>query len=838
VKPVVRRRALLVGVGLLVAVLVGGRWLALETAERAWGASLPGGSAYLTARDFARLVSGLLLIGAIAWGTANLLFVYRSIGSMQLSRRLGDLEIVEAVPQPLLLAGTIACGLVFGFLLTLGTGDWWMAAALASRPPTFGVTDPVLQQDLGYYLGRLPWTERLRAFALVAVCSAVVVVALLYVGIGSLRFRRWLPYANAHARAHLGVLLALLALTLTWGALLDPTETVAGLHGTLTRRALDMRLAAAPVVAVVGVAATVVSLVWGLREKPVLLLTAWSALLAASLLGFAVIPGALSSAGPRRRGAADPDTALVAERRRLERLAFGVTTLVDSAPRGFPSPEAAATTVPIWDAQRVLAAAASRRELVRPQSTPTAAGLLPHFLGDGRATWLVALRPDVDSIALRQPPPGWAAIHRGPSARVGRPVAAVEDDTFLAFAPVATRESTTWFGPRFTDFAVAAPDTWPTLRHSGIALAGWWRRTALAWALQSPALARPETDGLVLLWRRDVPERLGRLAPFASFDEAAPVLADSALWWAAYGYFEAEAFPLARPVGGGGGAGGGGGGRDSLRYLHAGLVGAVNAASGDTRLYLAPGADSLAAAWARLLAPLIRPLDSLAPALRAQLPFPRRAFRAATALLDRWRTDTTAWSARPREPFEIVAPTDGATNAPRVWMAQGFEAGSTLAALVAGTMALDGPRLSVWRPNPAARLPPVLVGSPNTTAPGVPRLWHVARALYFEQALFSQPASGGPPTGIDTVFLSWGEHRGQGRSVTAALRSLLASGGEARAPADTALAARWRRAQQLAAQADAALAAGDLEAFGRLYGQLKALLGLGHRKLAPTPERR
>ena len=52
-KPAARRRALVVGVGLLVALLVGGRWLALETAERAWGVSLPGGSAYLVARDFA-----------------------------------------------------------------------------------------------------------------------------------------------------------------------------------------------------------------------------------------------------------------------------------------------------------------------------------------------------------------------------------------------------------------------------------------------------------------------------------------------------------------------------------------------------------------------------------------------------------------------------------------------------------------------------------------------------------------------------------------------------------------------------------------------------------------
>jgi hypothetical protein len=833
VKPVVRRRALLVGVGLLVAVLVGGRWLALETAERAWGASLPGGTAYLTARDFARLVSGLLLIGAVAWGTANLLFVYRSIGSMQLSRRLGDLEIVEAVPQPLLLAGTIACGLVFGFLLTLGTGDWWMPAALASRPPTFGITDPVLQQDLGYYLGRLPWTERLQQLALVAVCSATLVVALLYVGIGSLRFRRWLPSANAHARAHLGVLLALLALTLTWGAVLDPAETVAGLHGTLTRRTLDVRLAAAPIVAGVGAVATVVSLVWGLREKPVLLATAWSALLAASLLGFAIIPGSVSSARPRGPGAADRDTSLAAERRRLERLAFGVTTLADSAPPGFPGPEAAAVTVPMWDAPRVLAKAAVRRDLLRPRATPAAAGLMAYSLGDGRATWLVALRPDLDSAALRQPQTDWTAIHRGPWARVGPPFAAVEDDTLLAFAPVATRDSTTWFGPRFTDFAVATPDTWPALRHSGVTLAGWWRRTALAWALQSPALARRETDGLVLLWRRDVPERLGRLAPFASFDAAAPVLADSALWWVAYGYLEARAFPLARPVDAGGGGG------DSLRYLRAGLVGVVHAASGDTRLYLAPGADSLAAAWAKLLAPLIRPLDSLPRALRAQLPFPARAFRAATTLVERWRTDTTAWSARPREPFEIVAPTaEGTTDAHTVWMGQGFEAGSTLAALVTATMTPDGPRLSVWRPKPAPRLPPGLVGSPNTTAPGVPRLWNAARALFFEQALFSQPATGGPPTGIDTVFLSWGEHRGQGRSVAAALHSLLASRGGAPAPADTALAARWRRAQQLAAQADAALAAGDLERFGSLYAQLKELLGLRRVKLAPIPERR
>src|SRR5207249_2265815 len=118
-----------------------------------------------------------------------------------------------------------------------------------------------------------------------------------------------------------------------------------------------------------------VTLVWGLRERPMLLVVAWSALLVASLLGFAVIPASLSSARPDERAATDRDTALAGERQRLEGLAFGLTTLTDSAPPGFPDLDAATTAVPIWDAQRVLAKAATRRDLVRSPGTPAAAGL-------------------------------------------------------------------------------------------------------------------------------------------------------------------------------------------------------------------------------------------------------------------------------------------------------------------------------------------------------------------------------------------------------------------------------------------------------------------------------
>jgi len=825
VTPARRRRAFLWAAAALVVVLVGGRWLAIETAERAWAATVTGGDVYLAARDLARLVQGIILLVSLTWGIGNLYIVYRAIGSVQLPRRLGDLEIVEAVPQRVLLGGTLLAGVAFGLVLALGTGDWWLQATLAAQPPRFGIADPVLHRDLGYYVAQLPWALTSQAYALLATSAATVVVALLYLGIGSLHFRRWRPVASAHARLHLGVLLAALALTLTWGAALDPAETVAGLHGALDGAALQIRVPGAGLVVALGILVAVASLVWGLREQATLLVGSWAALLATSLAVYLVLPGLLRSGRAAAADALEP--ALQGDRRRLEQVAFGTEWLEQRGPPGFTTPEAAVGALPAWDAERV-AGVARRAHLLGPTGTVAAAALSPRRLGGGRATWLIGAAPDLDRLARTQPPPPWTEIHRGSWARTGRALAAAEADSGLELAPVLGGDSVAWFGEGFGEFAVAAPDTWPKARPAGIPLAAWWRRTALAWVLQSPELTRAETDGLVLLWRRDVAERLGRLAPFARFDVPVPVVSDGALWWITYGYVGMEAFPLARPVEWEG---------RGVRYLRAGFLGAVSAATGETLLYLAPGADSLARAWARRYTPLVRPLDSLPPSLRDQLPYPRLAFRTAAGQVARSRSDTVSWTPRPREPFDLVAPSPaaGGPGATRLWVALGFEAGprGEVAGLLAGTVAPTGPRLFLWRPSRATRLPGPVLGSPQT-APGVLRLWLASGALVSAQALFAQAATDGDAPRVQKSYLTWGDRAGEGQTPTQALHDLLAAGAS-RAGRDTSLAARWDAARRLAAQADSALAAGDMEAFGRLYDALKQLLGVARRKLAPPP---
>ncbi|HYT63243.1 MAG TPA: UPF0182 family protein, partial [Gemmatimonadales bacterium] len=346
-----RRRLYLIGAGLLVAALVGGRWLAVETAERAWDRSFAGGDAIIAARDLARLLQGLVFVMSVAWFSGNLFIVYRAIGSVQMPRRLGDLEIVEAVPRRTLLAGAALLGVVLGALCSLGAGDWWRHAVMASAPPHFGVSDATaLGRDAGYYVSLLPWYAALQNRTLLLAVAATGVVSLLYAVIGSLRIRRGRIRASDYARAHVGVLLACLALVIAWGALLDPAEVIGGLHGTVDQAALSVRVPGADVVAAVAIVTVVISLAWAWRDRPTLILAGWAALLISLTSGYFVIPGVVRASGGQ------DSTELTRTRVTLERIAFGLAGIERHAPPGYLSGEAALHAIPLWDPGHVAAA--------------------------------------------------------------------------------------------------------------------------------------------------------------------------------------------------------------------------------------------------------------------------------------------------------------------------------------------------------------------------------------------------------------------------------------------------------------------------------------------------
>jgi hypothetical protein len=794
-----RRRLYLIGAGLLVAALVGGRWLAVETAERAWDRTFAGGEAVIAVRDLSRLLQAIVLAVAIVWITGNLLIVYRAIGSVQMPRRLGDLEIVEAVPRRTLLAATVLLGAVLGTLLSLGTSEWWRDAVLAASPPHFGIADSTkLRLDAGYYVSVLPWLSVIQNRTFILVLGALGVVALLYGLIGSLRIRRGRIRASDYARAHLGVLLAVLALVIAWGAVLDPAEIVGGLHGPVDQAALSVRIPGAAVVAGVAIVTTLISLVWAWRDRPTMILAGWAALLLSLTAGYFIIPGVVKASG-------SGETPELRQRRAaLERVAFGLEPLDSTAPPAFPSGEAAVRTLPLWDPAHVARAI---------DTNGTAIALRAPRPDDRGAVWLVA--PTRVPATLR---------------------VATETDSGLTLTTLPSRTIRLLFGPGQSGPVVMPVDSAPWLRGTsagrgggrGIPLAGALRRLAIAWTIQEWGLTRADSDhgDRVLLWRRDISDRLERLAPFARFGDPTPVLRTGddgdPLWWVSWGYVSHESFPLVRSLPWR---------DDDVRFLRAGLIGAVSVETGETHLWLAPGYDSLTAAWARAFKPLIEPVERLPADLRAQLTYPVETFSLAVDQLVRASTDSvaqTAWSARPQEPYQLGMSAGGGSGT--VWTAIALESGlltpKRFAGLLAGAVTARGLELHLWRPSPLTpeKLPGELVGS-SLLRPGQLRVWPAGNTLITVQGQFLDPAAlrPAPRPHLTEVYVTFDGRAGHALTARAALL-----GGE-QIITDTTLVARWERARRLAMRADSALAAGNLELFGSLWRRLMGELAPAQR---------
>src|SRR5574338_288109 len=152
----------------VVVLLFAGRWTAGVFAERWWAEQLsPAAAAAVT--GWALLEFGLECTGilfACAWFIGHLLLVYRAIGSVQVHRRLANLEIREAVNMQVLVWISVAGGLLLGVVAGRGAGDWAPEVVLSWTGKAYGATDPILGRDLTFYITRLPVWRLLHQYLL------------------------------------------------------------------------------------------------------------------------------------------------------------------------------------------------------------------------------------------------------------------------------------------------------------------------------------------------------------------------------------------------------------------------------------------------------------------------------------------------------------------------------------------------------------------------------------------------------------------------------------------------------------------------------------------------
>ena len=587
------RRVAVVLVALALALSLG-RWGSLFLADRLWEATVSEPVAAAGSRR-ALLALGLELAGiliSIIWFTAHFTIARRAaLPDHPPPEREHAKLWPDRLPRWSLTAGAI----VLGVLLGGGAGAWLDEVLLTLDGVRLGVPDPLLGADLGVFLRDFPLWMHLQARAMLLSGAALLGVVLLHIAGGALRIVDRRLWVSSRARGHLAILLAIAGLTLAWGSVLEPFRLAAGLRGPLLSSEFVLRTLVAEVVAGLGAAAAVVSFFWWLRIRGAVAFGVWI------LYGLSVLAGRVL---PLRTEAATKDDGWRASARALDSVAFGLATVEGN--RSVARIPLARLVPSLWDAG-VVPSIAGDSAVVLAASR----GWIPLGEGKRRPVWLIVRQSD-------DRPPSLLAVADDEVSPAGGPLSWSEGDNVPAPGERVYKDLT------LETLRPGAPRITWGVGARGVELGGWPKRLMLAWALQAPA-ALSAPAGSRLAWRLDPGVRLRSVAPFARWTVPRPQVLGGELIWTSDGLLTASVFPsstrLTAPAG-------------NLSMMRPAFVGVVDATSGAVRIFRRDAADSLSAAWARIVSPLIEPAGATPPGLRDGEPYPDELARTQVRVLE------------------------------------------------------------------------------------------------------------------------------------------------------------------------------------------------------------
>jgi hypothetical protein len=646
------------------------------------------------------------------------------------------------------------------------------------------VDDPLLGVDVGDLITKVPIRHELLSYWLALVVLGLVLAVLLYVLIGGIRRASTRVAIHPDARRHVGGLLAILAASIGLWYLLAPYRLATSLDVPLGLAASSIRVLASHAATGAAIAVTAMSLAWALRGRHSLVVAGWLVLGCVAMVDRLLLPAFVAEAPVPERDA---------QMRTFDRLLHQVELV--EAPREADSLPAAMRVLDpamlrTWGAARM-----GRMYF----ATPAMDGEEPG--------WWMAWKPDVHEAAAEV-----VRVADGQATALGQPLLQQSVGSFPAGFAVA---------PGLTGWAPS-----PT----GIRAGGWFRRAALAWALQAPSILRLSADDS-LDWLRDPADRAHALMPGLTWVTEGLVPRDGRWFWIVAGLATVDRAPL------------------STRVAHAGrtvsgvvtaLIASVAADDGTVTVVRDPARHPLGEAWAAIHPTLAVGADS-GPAREDGRVYPQALLATQLDVLAQphWQL-----GARPQAVVnDSILPVPPVhAGAPGAWQAM-FEDPShgRSVALVEARRRDGAPVLAVHRlPDPTmpalreltaawlrmptpAQLADSLRAAGDSLLAG-PIRWHIGAGGPVAWQGFRSTGTAGAVS-LLWVGTAWPAGIGGARRPETAWqgRGRADSAGSAPGPRVDALG-QLEAIRTWMARADSALARGDLTAFGRAWEALRGLL--------------
>jgi uncharacterized membrane protein (UPF0182 family) len=536
--------------------------------------------------------------------------------------------------------------LSFVITFPIGTQYWEQALLFLNRVPA-NIADPLFNKDISFYLFTYPFIDALNA----AVRSLIVVTALLTIPVYLVR--GGIVLIGSHltvepsVRRHLGILLSLFLLSLSFSFALDRYGLLFTEHGVLYGASyadVHARMVMLAVMAVLTTASAIVVPVFTARGSLVVPLSALGVLIGVYILGLHVYPSTIQSfkVSPNEIALEQP---YISHHIKFTRYGYGLENME-------LQPFAANKQLTFADIRKNLSTIQNIRlwdeePLLKTYSQLQQIRTYYHFSGVDNDRYTV--NSDYRQVMLSPrelsyadlPEKSWInerlvfthgfGLAMGPVSGItkeGLPEFYIKDIPPVTSAGPSVTRPEIYYGESSNDYVIVNTKTkefsYPTTEGSvysvysgkgGVRLSTLLMRLlyAVYFGNFKIVLSSDVTDDSRVLYNRRIITRVTQIAPFLSYDPD-PYLVigdDGRLSWIIDAYTQSGNLPYSKPLSGG------------TNYIRNSIKAVVDAYDGGVAFYVVDQKDILAKTYSAIFPRLFKPIDTMPPDLKRHIRYPR-----------------------------------------------------------------------------------------------------------------------------------------------------------------------------------------------------------------------
>nr|MBA3304057.1 UPF0182 family protein [Acidimicrobiia bacterium] len=564
----------------------------------------------------------------------------------------------------------LAVSALFAVLAGAGVSGQWQKWILFTNAQDFVAEDPQFNTNVGFYVFRLPFLTFVVDWAFASVIIILVITAVAHYLNGGIRVQGVGQRVTPQVKAHLSVLLGLLALLKAagyWLARFELNFSDRGAVDGATYTDVRAQLPVLGLLILISLAAFVLFIVniwrrgWAL---PLIAVGLWAfvALLAGGIYPalvqrFSVVPAESAKEAPYIARNIEATRAAL-NLANVEPKTFAADSELDAG--GLEANSDTVDNIRLWD-PGVLALNYQRTQEVKDFYRFNDVDVDRYEI-DGKMTQVELSTRELDTAGV--PQDSWEARHlaythgyglalapANAKTSSGGPELVVRDIPVEAGGGITLDQPGLYIGEELTGYVVVGTnrreidfEAQNETQFSeyegadGVEIGSWLHRAAFALRFGdiNPLISSNIRGDSKILFQRDVRERVEAVAPFLSFDaDPYPVIVDGRIKYVLDAYTTSDRYPYAEDanvtgLSGGSGLGGG------FNYVRNSVKAVVDAYEGTTTFYVVDDTDPLIAAYVEAFPDLFTPGDEVPDELRAHFRYPEDLFRVQTNMWGRY----------------------------------------------------------------------------------------------------------------------------------------------------------------------------------------------------------